>query len=94
LVKLKVFAPYDSKLSTWMNPMFFSHYGQAERAWIDIVNTQETLPNKYPGDFTLYEIGVFDIDSGILEPVHPAVQVMTGLNAKTKAPLDKIQQAR
>lgn len=94
MVKLKVFAPYDSKLSTWMNPMFFSHYGQAERAWIDIVNTPDNLPNKYPGDFVLYEIGTYDIDSGILEPVHPPVQVMSGVNAKKAAPLDKIQQAR
>src|SRR4051812_28446427 len=86
LAKYKVFAPFDSKLSVWMNPMFFLHAGQAERTWRELANDPQTMVCKHPGDFTLFQIGFFDDESGLLEPIHPAVQLMTAVAAKDSPP--------
>ena len=72
-----MFSPFDSKLKVWMNPMFFLHVGQAERAWTVIVNDGNSLPGKHPADFVLYQIGEFDDDTGMVNPISPPVQVIT-----------------
>lgn len=84
MAKQKVFAPFDSKLKVWMNPMFFPHTGQAERVWLDICNQPEAMPSKHPSDFVLYQIGEFDDDTGRLESLQVPVQVLSALEAKSK----------
>lgn len=59
-MKLKVFCVHDSKASAFLQPFFFPATGQALRAWETTVNDPQTQFNKYPSDFTLYEIGTFD----------------------------------
>ena len=85
MVKQKLFSVFDSKLGTWMAPMMFAHYGQAERTLKDIASDSGSLMNKYPEDFTLFEIGSFDCDSGLLESLPAPLQVMKGIDAKPRA---------
>lgn len=84
LAKLKMFAPYDTKLQVWMSPMFFLHAGQAERTWMDICNSSDTLPSKHPSDFILFQVGEFDDETGRVDAVFPPVQLMTAVAAKAK----------
>lgn len=84
MAKVKMFAPYDSKLKVWMNPMFFLHTGQAERAWGEIVNDKNSLPGKHPSDFVLYQVGEFDDDNGSVLPLAAPVQVCTSLSVMRK----------
>lgn len=82
MAKLKMYSPFDSKLGVWMNPMFFMHAGQAERMWSELCNDGSTLPGKHPSDFTLFQVGEFDEETGRVSPVHPPVQLCTGLSVK------------
>lgn len=84
MAKMKMFAPFDSKLKVWMNPMFFLHAGQAERAWIDIGSDGQSMVAKHPADFGLYQVGEFDDDTGLVSPIHPPVLLISGLAAKPK----------
>lgn len=77
---LKVFAPYDSKISTWLQPMFFQHTGQAERTWKELCSNADSFLAKHPQDFTLYQIGEFDDDTAALSSITP-VQVMSAAQA-------------
>ena len=65
-MELKVFAIYDSKVGVFRSLMVYSHAAQATRAFQTAVNTVDTELNTYPGDFALYQIGLFDEDSGEL----------------------------
>lgn len=60
----KIFTVYDSKLEAYMQPFFMSSKGQAIRAFTDTVNDPSTQFNKHPEDFTLFEIGEYDDQSG------------------------------
>lgn len=61
---LHVFAVYDSKAEIYGSPMFFAAKGLATRAFEDQANNPESLINKHAPDFTLFEIGTYDQDSG------------------------------
>lgn len=87
MAKQKVFAPFDSKLGLWMQPMFFLHSGQAERTWKELANS-DTIVAKHPVDFALYQIGEFDDDTGMLTAITPPVQLMTALAAKDVPPAE------
>lgn len=45
---------------------------------MDVNNPQMRMLNFSPSDFSLYRIGTFDIETGILEPCSPLVQICTG----------------
>lgn len=63
---LKIFTTYDSKAEAYLQPFFLPSRGEAIRAWQDVVNDQKTQFNKYPEDFTLFELGEFDSRSGTI----------------------------
>lgn len=79
-----MFAPFDSKLKVWMNPMFFMHSGQAERTWQEIANDPQSLVCKHPEDFTLFQVGEFNDETGEISSIHPPVQLMAAVAAKKK----------
>ena len=51
---------YDSGISTWYPPIYLRNRGEALRMFIDEVNNSQSKLSKYPGDFTLFEIGSWD----------------------------------
>ncbi|QGH72128.1 MAG: DNA binding protein [Microviridae sp. ctjWc39] len=57
---LKVFTIYDSKAEAYLQPFFLKNKGEAIRALTDIVAKPDHNFCKYPEDFTLFELGVFD----------------------------------
>lgn len=62
----KIFCVYDSKMEAYMQPFFLQTKGAALRAWADTVNDPKTQFNKHPGDFTLFEIGEYNDETGTL----------------------------
>ena len=85
---VKAFAVYDSKATAYMSPFFFPHAGQAIRAFSDTVNDPSTSLNRHPGDFTLFQIGEFDDETGVFTATSP-VNLGTALNYRQQpsAPL-------
>ena len=66
--KLKAFTVYDSKAEAYLAPFFTQSRGLALRSFTDAVNTKDHSFNRYPSDFTLFEIGEFDEEAGRLVP--------------------------
>jgi hypothetical protein len=56
----RLFTVFDSKSEVYMPPFTYRTKGEAIRAFTDSVNDSGSQMNKYPADFTLFDIGSFD----------------------------------
>lgn len=63
MIKL-IFAVYDSKAETYNTPFFMGTVNEALRAWADLANDGESQISRYPGDFTLFQLGSVDLSCG------------------------------
>ncbi len=68
-MKQWVFSTYDSKAELFHQPMFFKAKPEAIRAFADESNRAESAIFKHPGDYTLFLIGSFDVETGMLTPL-------------------------
>lgn len=75
-----VFSLWDAKLEQWLPPFTAATFGMAERMMRDAMR-QDTPLARYPGDYTLYQIGTFSQRTGALAAVPP---VSMGLLAQFK----------
>lgn len=64
---LKVFCIFDSKTEAYMSPFFMKSKGEAIRALEGLVNDPQHNFGKYPGDFTLFELGSWDDSSATFD---------------------------
>lgn len=77
----KVFGVYDSKTMAYLQPFFSEQLGSAIRAFSDAVNEKGNSPlAKHPGDFQLYELGTFDMKSGLVVALVPPLLLGNGLD--------------
>lgn len=58
-----VFSIYDSGISTWLPPLYSRNKGEMLRQFTDATNDSQSKLYKYPGDFTLFEIGTWNDDT-------------------------------
>lgn len=63
-MKLKVFSIYDSKAGFYMEPFYSSSKLAALRSFSDLANKSDSFIAKHPEDYTLFELGEFDCDTG------------------------------
>lgn len=75
---MKVFSIYDGKGKCYGLPFFMAQVGVAARAFGDLVNDDQSAVCKHPADYTLYQVGVFDDESGLFENVSPQVLIGHG----------------
>lgn len=68
--KLLVFSVFDSKAEVYGTPMFFPTRGIALRQFTDEANRAESAIKKHPEDYTLFYIGEYDPDKGLLTPAN------------------------
>ncbi|QCQ85112.1 nonstructural protein [Blackfly microvirus SF02] len=61
---VKIFSVWDSKSKTFSQPFYAMTVGVATRNFTDLVNDPQTQVNKYPDDFTLFELGEFEDSTG------------------------------
>lgn len=83
-MKLRMFSVYDGKVGIFMKPFYEAHLGNALRSWEEACNAQESPFRKYPSDFVLYEIAVFDDETGQIFCHDPKQQVATALEMQPK----------
>lgn len=62
----KIYSVYDAKTETFNRPFFFLTNGEALRSWSDTVNDDKTIFYKHPEDYTLFELGSFDDNNGVV----------------------------
>lgn len=63
-MKQKIFAVYDSKAEAFNTPIFAQSTGVAIRSFAQAANDQTHDFARYGGDFSLFELGEFDLASG------------------------------
>ncbi len=85
---LKMFAVYDSKTEAYMQPFFVNSTGGAIRAFENSVNTKDELFNKYPADFTLFEIGAFDDQTGQVETLKTHTNLCNAIECVQQKEID------
>lgn len=71
LVKWKLFTIRDAKVGVYRTVMYHVHVGDALRTFQEMANDPQCNIAKYPDDFSLYQVGEFDEDSGQIEPMAP-----------------------
>lgn len=68
---LNVYAMKDSR-SGWLNPTFEANDQIAVRNFTHAVQTSGTVLTSHKQDFSLYQIGTYDTDSGLINSCIPA----------------------
>lgn len=64
-MNMYIFAIYDSKSENYGRPFFVRTRGEAIRFFTEAANDRSTNIGKYPGDFTLFELGTYEDNTGI-----------------------------
>lgn len=62
----KIFSIHDSKAEAYLAPFFEATAGTAVRRFETAINDETSPFNKYPGDYTLFEIGEWDEQTATL----------------------------
>lgn len=78
----KVFSVYDSKARVFSTPFFALTEGVAIRMFVAGVNDPTTQLCKNPEDFTLFCVGTFDDDIGVLKSLEHNVNLGLAANFK------------
>lgn len=81
---MKIYTVYDSKVEAYMSPFCQRSKGEALRAWETAVNDEQTQFCKFPADFTLFEIGEFDDNTGVITPHKTHMSMGLALDFKRK----------
>ena len=79
-MEAKIFAVRDTKSDGFARPSFFISDEAAIRAFSTAVDGGDENMTRFPDDFTLYRLGVYDDESGIITGSDPD-RVLTGLEA-------------
>lgn len=95
-MKHKVFTTYDSKVGAYLQPFVMRSRGEAMRAFESICNDGKSQFCSHPADFTLFEIGSYDEDTGCLEPHEAKIALGLALDFKkgdNKPTVDSVMDA-
>lgn len=66
-MKQYVYSIYDSKAEAYLRPFFTTTKGLALREFVAAANETGQPLNMYPSDYTLFEMGTYDTQSGRIE---------------------------
>ncbi|AXH73810.1 MAG: nonstructural protein [Microviridae sp.] len=77
-----LFSVYDSKSLTYCPPFLSTNAQTAKRDFSIAVIDPTSAISKAPEDYTLYDIGTFDSDSGLVNPASPPVYICSALQFK------------
>lgn len=87
---LQIFSVFDTKLAAFNVPFFARTEADAVRSFADLVADPRTRVAQHREDYTLYKLGSFDDESGLLVPGTP-VAILTAsavaVNESGRAPL-------
>lgn len=90
-MKHLIFAVYDSKAEAFGMPMFFAAKGQAIRAFDDQCNDPSSMIGQHPGDFTLFELGSYDVSTGKITPLSTPASLGTGVEYNRSTKLKEVK---
>lgn len=83
----KLFSVYDSKTEAYGVPFAMITKGEALRGFADVANDPQTQICKYPGDFTLFELGEFNELNGMFNIYETKINLGTAIEFKKENPV-------
>lgn len=83
---LTIFSIYDSKAEAYITPFFAINSATGIRDFETAARDKNTKFWSHPGDFTLFEMGSFDQDSGKTELLKTPINHGTALVHQVRAP--------
>lgn len=81
-MKFLIFSVYDDKAKTFLPPFFLLNNAVAVRAFGDCVNTPGHAWNMNPADYSLFRVGVWHSDTGVVEAEATFECLVLGLQCK------------
>ena len=75
-----VYSIYDSASGIYMRPFVAATDQMASRSFTDIANDANHEIGRHPEDYTLFRLGLFDDNTGTIEPEAPT-KVINALEA-------------
>lgn len=76
---MKVYSVYDAKAEIFGNPFVERTDASARRAFAAAVNDPQTAVSIAPQDYSIFRLGKFDDENGVITPEKAPVQVALGL---------------
>lgn len=70
------YSVYDNKALVYAVPFFATTDGSAIRSFQDLANDTNTTVGRHPGDFSLYCLGDYDDQKGVLTALSPLRHVV------------------
>lgn len=83
-MKYVLVSVYDSKAAEYQLPRGFKRVEMAERSFGLACADEQNDFNKYASDYSLFEVGVYDDDTGIAESLNAPRLIITAPQAKAK----------
>ena len=77
-MRTKVFSVYDAKALFYGVPFFMPMVGMATRSFGDLIDDPRSAVNKHPEDYSLFLLGEFDDQSGVMVPQTAPSMIITG----------------
>lgn len=74
-----IVAVYDKKVGMFDPPFTCRHIGEAVREWSQIKKNADTKFGKNPEDFDLFQIGVYEEQTGTFENLQPHIHLDSGV---------------
>jgi len=62
-----IYSVYDTKSNVYAQPFYAPNRAVALRHFNGAKEDEQSIISKYPGDFVLYELGVFDDNAGTIQ---------------------------
>lgn len=80
---MKIFSVYDAKAEAYLEPIFELTKGLAIRKFSTAAQDEKSGFCKHASDFTLYEVGTWDEQTGDVEKLEPKIPLGTALEYKS-----------
>lgn len=77
---LYLFSVHDAATGAYLPPIFMRSKGEAIRSFTESLENEQHQFHKHYMDYTLFALGTFDDNSGIVTPAEP-VRVISGVEA-------------
>ena len=78
MTELRLYSVFDSGSQSYLRPFWGDYKVNAQRSFRGLVNQKDDPQNNiamYPDQFTLFELGVFDMRTGVFTS-HPIPQTL------------------
>lgn len=83
-MKHNIYSVYDSKAEAYLLPFCLPTKGLAVRGFTDAANNPQHDFCKYPADYTMFEIGIYDDANGQIEQYDAAINMGAAIEFKNK----------